>query len=96
MTRTNNRLQIDADRQISLRDSIAEAVADQIDLGEAEQVIEAAIAAIGAAAIFAALLPDGPRQHLVATMATRFERVVAARCSELASGAFDERMERRQ
>ncbi|CEJ15983.1 hypothetical protein BN1110_06334 [bacterium YEK0313] len=96
MTRTTNRLQIDADLQLALRDNIACLVADQTDLSKTAHVIEAAVAAVGAAAIIAALLPDGSRQVLAKELAEHIEQMVEIRRGEIQSGAFDRRMERRQ
>ena len=85
-----------ADLSIEIRDVIARTANAITDLGDPKNAIEAAVGAVGAAAIFLALMPDRYRGDTIAKLQDALPLMVKQRRKEILSGDFDQHMERRQ
>lgn len=81
---------------IGLRDSFLRTAIHAVDLGDARVTVEAAVAAMGAAAVFIAMLPEQSRESVIEQICEALPRHVEARSRELMSGEFDRHMERQQ
>lgn len=82
--------------QIDLRDTFLRTALQSVDLGNAKVAVEAAVAAMGAAAVFIAMLPERSREGVIEQICEALPRAVEIRSREILSGEFDRHMERQQ
>lgn len=85
-----------ADPQIDLRDTFLRTALQTVDLGNAKAAVEAAVSAMGAAAVFIAMLPEQSREGVIEQICEALPRAVDIRNREIMSGEFDRQMDRQQ
>ncbi|SEG58837.1 hypothetical protein [Bosea lathyri] len=85
-----------SDPQMELRDVFLRTAMDAVDLGNAKNTVEAAVAAMGAAAVLIAMLPRQSRDTVIAQICEALPKSVRQRSREIESGLFDRQMDRRQ
>lgn len=81
---------------IDLRDTFLRTALQSVDLGNAKNAVEAAVAAMGAAAVFIAMLPERSRESVIEQICEALPRAVEIRNREILNGDFDRHMERQQ
>lgn len=84
------------DPGIALRDTFLRTALKTMDLGSAKAAVEAAVAAMGAAAVLIAMLPEQSRESVITQICEKLPEMVETRHRELMSGEFDRHMERQQ
>lgn len=84
------------DPQIELRDIFLRTAMQAVDLGNAKVAVESAVAAMGAAAVFIAMLPEQTRHSVIEQICEALPRAVELRSQEINSGEFDRHMDRQQ
>ena len=85
-----------SDPQMELRDVFLRTAMAAVDLGNAKILVEAAVAAMGAAAVFISMLPKDSRDTVIGQICEALPKSVRQRSREIESGLFDQHMDRRQ